>query len=1263
MAIETLYADANGTGNVSTPANAVGSTSGTWTTDTGNKSWTHEWPLANPTGTPDGSGHTVAAFVRKENGQSGTPSVVLVLRQGGTTLATSGSTNVTSGTGQLVTFNPGTISITDSTDLRIEIQASAAGGAPRARSSVQVDYLYVDLSTQAVSTVGNSFNTSWDVLSTVSNSFNTSWDIASNAETIYATSMGGHSGGLTTLDGSANVFGAADDTTSTLTDRAWFAVFNMGTPTATIMPETATLNIRAVQSSGTPRYWAWLYEGNAEVEQIVGAQVISGTLTTYQHTINLGKIKDPSQIQIRIDSELASGVVQLDAVWIDLVPPVNKVVASFDTSWDIEDTAGTVASWDFYYPDTTPEPTAIGPGWTVSNWSVGAGGLNADLALSGTDADAVYRNYFTGGAEPNTAYSTEPVLRMGSTASSASDAVTNNKYFEMTFSRTDNGAFTPDAITFRAARGGPAGPRGVILRSDADSFTADLGTLGDIPTERPTWTDYNVDLTGIGEVTTLTLRFYVYTTGATTATIEMDDFVLTGTPSATTSTVSNSFNTSWDIEQTVEASFNTSWDVAETVEASFNTSWDVLTTVSNSFNTSWDVDSDIESVGTWDGTSLTPASTGAGWTVSNLTNDGSLFGPIQANDNPTPNYATQPVYRWISNNTTEVDAKTNDQFWSFTISRSDSGAFTPETFSLDIAKGGSFGTRGFGVYTNDDSYATTHFSTDLSSVRPDWTHYDIDLSSVGEVTSLTVRVYSWVPSTGSTIEADNLEITATPSATGHDIAGAMVLPAVQADATANSDPNYELTGTPTLAPVTSDGTLSTTPPNFDATASMVLPAVQADATATSDPNYDLTASMTLAPVESSGTLAKTDPGFDLSGAMVLPAVQADGTANSDPNYELTASSTLAPVEISGTLSTIPPNFDLVADGTLAPVTASGTLSAGPPTFDITGTAVLNGVQADGTLDTTPPNFDITATGTLAPVQMDATMARTLPGADIVGTLALGPVQADGSLETTPPTFDITGDATLGAISASGQLTKTNPGYDLAGAAVLGAVSASGNIESTAPGFDITATSTLAPAQLSGTFVKTNPGYDLAGVPVLAPVQADGTFETTLPTYDLTAAPVLAPVQASGTASTTPPNFDINVASTLAPVVADGTFTKTNPGYDLAGALELPAVSSEGLFDVSYAFDITGSATLVSVNVTATIETVAPVFDLVGNLVLPAVDMHSSDSNTPYGVFVSQHTFTHADAPKSVTFVRGNGSHNFRSKTVPASYTFIMEENK
>jgi hypothetical protein len=147
MATENLYATSLTSGSVSTSANALGSTSGTWTTDADNTSWTARFAMGNPTAGTGGNGtHTVTVRVRKETG-TGNPTVDSVTLYEGSTskgVISSGSTSVTSTTGQdiVCTFNTATIGVTDWSNVEIQIATTQSGGGPSARSAVQLDYIH-----------------------------------------------------------------------------------------------------------------------------------------------------------------------------------------------------------------------------------------------------------------------------------------------------------------------------------------------------------------------------------------------------------------------------------------------------------------------------------------------------------------------------------------------------------------------------------------------------------------------------------------------------------------------------------------------------------------------------------------------------------------------------------------------------------------------------------------------------------------------------------------------------------------------------------------------------------------------------------------------------------------------------------------------------------------------------------------------------------------------------------------------------------------
>lgn len=144
MAVETLYASSLASGAVSGSANALGSTAGTWTTDTGNVSWTARFAMDNPTGAQANGTHTFLVRARKEAGQSGNPTVDAInVYQGGALLGNvlASAVSVTSGTGQDVSGTLAATGITSPASIEVEVVTTAAGGNPSTRSAVQIDYV------------------------------------------------------------------------------------------------------------------------------------------------------------------------------------------------------------------------------------------------------------------------------------------------------------------------------------------------------------------------------------------------------------------------------------------------------------------------------------------------------------------------------------------------------------------------------------------------------------------------------------------------------------------------------------------------------------------------------------------------------------------------------------------------------------------------------------------------------------------------------------------------------------------------------------------------------------------------------------------------------------------------------------------------------------------------------------------------------------------------------------------------------------------
>ncbi len=155
--------------------------------------------------------------------------------------------------------------------------------------------------------------------------------------------------------------------------------------------------------------------------------------------------------------------------------------------------------------------------------------LNTSVLMAIRDTS----NKVTLGTEnPTPNYATEPVLRVNpnGNAASATAAVTNGVFFSFTLEPDTGYVMNLDSLQFKASRGGASTPRGWVVRSSLDGYATNIDSA-DIPTQRPTWTDYSLNLSGSlyqnisGPVT---FRFYVYSPAAG-STIEFDNITLNGT--------------------------------------------------------------------------------------------------------------------------------------------------------------------------------------------------------------------------------------------------------------------------------------------------------------------------------------------------------------------------------------------------------------------------------------------------------------------------------------------------------------------------------------------------------------------------------------------------------------------------------------------------------------------------------------------------------------------------------------------------------------
>jgi hypothetical protein len=106
-----------------------------------------------------------------------------------------------------------------------------------------------------------------------------------------------------------------------------------------------------------------------------------------------------------------------------------------------------------------------------------------------------------------------PVLRIdpGDNSSSRDQAVMGDRYFELTVASEPGFFLNLTSLTFLAARGGGATPRGWVLRSSLDGFASNIDA-SDVPTQRPDLTPFTIDLSGdeFQALDAVTFRIYTY---------------------------------------------------------------------------------------------------------------------------------------------------------------------------------------------------------------------------------------------------------------------------------------------------------------------------------------------------------------------------------------------------------------------------------------------------------------------------------------------------------------------------------------------------------------------------------------------------------------------------------------------------------------------------------------------------------------------------------------------------------------------------------
>jgi hypothetical protein len=143
MATEILYADSHITGNVSSPNNALNAPDGTFTTDSGNTSWTSRWSMGNPSAVVGGT-QTITVTYRKDAAGGGTPTITVNLYENGSLIRNIiATTDVLSEVSSTLQGTFESTEISNEQNVEIEIVVSGNGGGPNGRGA-QVDAIRWD---------------------------------------------------------------------------------------------------------------------------------------------------------------------------------------------------------------------------------------------------------------------------------------------------------------------------------------------------------------------------------------------------------------------------------------------------------------------------------------------------------------------------------------------------------------------------------------------------------------------------------------------------------------------------------------------------------------------------------------------------------------------------------------------------------------------------------------------------------------------------------------------------------------------------------------------------------------------------------------------------------------------------------------------------------------------------------------------------------------------------------------------------------------
>jgi fibronectin-binding autotransporter adhesin len=160
---------------------------------------------------------------------------------------------------------------------------------------------------------------------------------------------------------------------------------------------------------------------------------------------------------------------------------------------------------------------------------------------------------------------------------------------------------------------------------------------------------------------------------------------------------------------------------------------------------------------------LTPTTVHPNVTAGTITAGSGVTLYLASDQAPIP--ASSPWLRILFAQTTNTApaAIANNAYFEFSLIANGGFLVDLASIAFDAMRGGASTPRGYDVRTSADNFATSIGTADIPTARPTFTNVSIDLTAPAyqDLTSITFRIYSYSPGTGSSVEYDNIIINGT----------------------------------------------------------------------------------------------------------------------------------------------------------------------------------------------------------------------------------------------------------------------------------------------------------------------------------------------------------------------------------------------------------------------------------------------------------------------------------------------------------------------